>query len=380
MHSYPGQSHQTWPEPRKPVASLFESGYFPEGPIQHYKDDNVWRMTSEEMREKERLLAPVYEDVRKASEVHRQVRKYVRSIAKPGIKLYDLAESLEARVRLLVEENGLEAGLAFPTGLSVNNIAAHDSPTGVNDARVLKVTDVMSIDFGVQVNGRIVDDAFTIAFQPQFDPLIQATVDATNAGIRAAGIDVRLCDVSAAIEEVINSFEAEIDGKTRAVKPIRNLCGHSIDPYKIHAGKSVPSVKGGETTRMEEGEFYAIETFASTGNGYVREQGPTTHFMKNYERGHVPLRLPRSKQLLGTINKNFSTLAFCQRYLDRLGEERYTLALRNLCDVGILDPLPPLVDVPGSHTSQLEHTLVLRPTCKEILSEGEVDEYPWNCT
>lgn len=41
--------------------------------------------------------------------------------------------------------------------------------------------------------------------------------------------------------------------------------GHSIGPYQIHAGKSVPIVKGGEQTKMEEGEFYAIETFGSTG-------------------------------------------------------------------------------------------------------------------
>ena len=46
---------------------------------------------------------------------------------------------------------------------------------------------------------------------------------------------------------------------------MRNLNGHSIAPYRIHAGKSVPIVKGGEATRMEEGEFFAIETFGSTG-------------------------------------------------------------------------------------------------------------------
>lgn len=51
-----------------------------------------------------------------------------------------------------------------------------------------------------------------------------------------------------------------------AVKSIRNLNGHSIGQYQIHAGKSVPIVKGGEQTKMEEGEFYAIETFGSTGN------------------------------------------------------------------------------------------------------------------
>jgi hypothetical protein len=36
------------------------------------------------------------------------------------------------------------------------------------------------------------------------------------------------------------------------------LCVHT-------AGKSVPIVKGGEATRMEEGEFYAIETFGRWG-------------------------------------------------------------------------------------------------------------------
>ena len=49
------------------------------------------------------------------------------------------------------------------------------------------------------------------------------------------------------------------------VKPVRNLNGHSIGQYNIHAGKSVPVVKGGEGTKMEEGEFFAIETFGSTG-------------------------------------------------------------------------------------------------------------------
>jgi methionine aminopeptidase len=33
---------------------------------------------------------------------------------------------------------------------------------------------------------------------------------------------------------------------------VRNLNGHSIAPYVIHAGKSVPIVKGGEATKMEE--------------------------------------------------------------------------------------------------------------------------------
>ena len=110
--------------------------------------------------------------------------------------------------------------------------------------------------------------------------------------------------------------------------------------------------------------------------------------MKNFDVGHVPLRLPRAKQLLATIDKNFGTLAFCRRYLDRIGgwvggtvnlllwasrtglllpdrwasvwdrctsrahapaagETKYLMALKNLCDAGIVDPYPPLCDNKG---------------------------------
>lgn len=86
-------------------------------------------------------------------------------------------------------------------------------------------------------------------------------------GVQEAGIDARLCDIGAAIQEVMESHEIELNGKTFPVKSVRNLNGHSIGRYNIHGGKSVPIVKGGEATKMEEGEFFAIETFGSTGGG-----------------------------------------------------------------------------------------------------------------
>lgn len=86
-----------------------------------------------------------------------------------------------------------------------------------------------------------------------------------------AGIDVRMSDIGSAIQEVMESYEVEIGGQMLPVKCIRNLNGHSIDPFSIHGGKSVPIVKGGDQTKMEEGETFAIETFGSTGKGFVRD-------------------------------------------------------------------------------------------------------------
>ena len=58
----------------------------------------------------------------------------------------------------------------------------------------------MKLDFGTQVNGRIIDCAFTVAFDPQFDPLLEAVKAATNAGLREAGIDARLGEIGAVIQ------------------------------------------------------------------------------------------------------------------------------------------------------------------------------------
>jgi methionyl aminopeptidase len=93
------------------------------------------------------------------------------------------------------------------------------------------------------------------------------------------------------------------------VRPIENISGHSIDLYNIHAGKSVMFVKNDDQTKMEEGEYFAIETFGSTGSGRVLEavrhhfgpkesrarnlcgcQSECSHYAKIKDAPKVPLR------------------------------------------------------------------------------------------
>jgi methionyl aminopeptidase len=215
-------------------------------------------------------------EYRQGAEVHRQVRQWAQKTIKPGMTLTEIAEGIENSVRALTGHDGLKegdnilGGVGFPTGLSINHIAAHYTPNAGNKW-VLQPDDVMKVDFGVHLNGRIVDSAWTMAFNPMYDNLLAAVKDATNTGVREAGIDVRMSDIGAAIQEAMESYEVEINGTTYPVKAIRNLNGHSIEQHSIHGTKSVPIVKGGDQTKMEEGETFAIETFGSTGKGYVRD-------------------------------------------------------------------------------------------------------------
>jgi len=288
------------------------------------------------------------------------------------MKMIDIADTIETSLRATIAADGTKRGIAFPTGLSLNNVAAHYTPNA-GDTRVLKETDVLKVDIGLQVNGYIIDSAFTMAFDPVYDPLLETVREATNAGVKAAGIDVRLCDVGDAIYEVMTSGEVTIGRHTHPIVPIRNLMGHSLGLYTIHAGKSVPCIKGsGDQTKMEEGDVFAIETFGSTGHGIVHDENEISHFMKAPEMPSSGIRGgPKAKELYTFVNRNYSTLAFARRWLDQAGITRYAIALKSLCDCGAINPYPPFVDVDGSYTAQFEHTLALKPSGKEVFSRGD---------
>ena len=98
------------------------------------------------------------------------------------------------------------------------------------------------------------------------------------------------------------------------------------------------------------------------------------------------VRTPGARKFFHLLKKEFGTLAFCRRWIDRLGETRYLGHLKvkyhsiipvhsnnfqQLCDSGWVDPYPPLCDIKGCYTAQYEHTILMRPTCKEVVSKGD---------
>ncbi|MCJ1369498.1 Methionine aminopeptidase 2 [Loxospora ochrophaea] len=356
--------------PRVLLSDLYPSGKYPEGEIVEYRNENAFRTTNEEKRHLDLMNNDFLNEYRHGAEIHRQVRQWAQKSIKPGQTLTEIAEGIEDGVRALTGHPGLEegdnikGGMGFPTGLSLNHCAAHYTPNAGNKI-VLQKEDVMKVDFGVHINGRIVDSAWTMTFDPIYDNLLAAVKDATNTGVREAGIDVRMSDIGAAIQEAMESYEVEIGGHALPVKCIRNLNGHDIVQYSIHGGKSVPIVKGGDQTKMEEGETFAIETFGSTGKGYVRDDMETSHYARRADAPNVSLRVSSARSLLNTITKNFGTLPFCRRYLDRLGQEKYLLGLNNLVSSGIVEAYPPLCDVKGSYTAQFEHVNSILASFKE---------------
>ncbi len=95
---------------------------------------------------------------------------------------------------------------------SLNHVAAHYTPNpGDDDDVVLSYDDVMKVDFGVQIDGCIFDSAWTVGgLQPTLRYLV-------GSGCRYSDqwyVDVRLCGVGEAIQEVMESYEVELHGTT----------------------------------------------------------------------------------------------------------------------------------------------------------------------
>ena len=106
-----------------------------------------------------------------------------------GRLINKLADLIENKCVQLTDGNGINSGIGFPSSLSVNDCAAHFTPSSKYDVTLDK-NSILKIDFGVEVNGWITDSAFTIAFNDTYKNLLDGVKEATETGIKNAAVDV----------------------------------------------------------------------------------------------------------------------------------------------------------------------------------------------
>ncbi|TBU06915.1 M24 metallopeptidase [Hamiltosporidium magnivora] len=313
----------------------------------------------------------ILKDARRAAEAHRRNRQNLQQIIKPGVSLKKIVETVEDNTRILLKGE-MNDGIGFPTGISLNEYAAHFTLNPGDEDIFLTEKDVLKIDFGTHSNGVIMDSAFTVAFDPTYEPLLAASKEATRVGIKNMGVDVRVCDVGAAISEVIYSYEVEINNQIFPIKPVENLNGHSIEKFTIHAGISIPPVDNKDKTKVKENTFYAIETFATTGGGYVVNGKNCSHYILNPSR-KIQVKNENVKTVYEIIKKKLTTLPFCPRYIDHLmpSQNSSLVPVKMLAMLKAIDSYPPLVDIKNSFVSQFEHTIFIGEHGKEILTIGD---------
>ncbi len=311
---------------------------------QGYIHDKVNRVPEEKPTESETAEESddPWDKWKQAGIIAKEALKIARPLIKPDAKVIDIIKAAEDHVL----ENA--TGLAFPCNVAINNVAAHyTSP--LNDETVIEEGDLVTVDIGAHIDGCISDSAFTVALNPDHEALVKASVDATNVAIKMMRPGAKLNTIGALIEDTIVSA---------GFKPVKQLTGHQMMEYELHSEKQVPCVSGKSEVLVEEGEVYAIETFASTGSGNVSDlPNPVIYQLLPIR---VPVRFKGTRQFLSIARKGYKEFPFAERWIaERMGHATMKMAVRELSQNGALISHHILAEEKGHFVSQHEHTVII---------------------
>lgn len=290
------------------------------------------------------------EYLKKAGKIAKDVYEYSKNFLKPEVSLLEIAEALENKIKDLGGEP------AFPVNISINEIAAHYTPIE-NDNKVLKDGDVVKIDFGVHVEGYIVDIAYTVEINDnKFKHLILAAKEALKRVKSILKKDIELGFIGKCIEDEIKKYQ---------YKPIYNLSGHKIERFLLHAGINIPNYNNNSKIKLSEG-IYAIEPFATNGIGYVEDfKSSEIYSIVEYK----PVREPSIRKFLDIIYEKYKNLPFAYRWLknDFKNFTNIKYALNYLISNGIVKNYPILRERSGGVVSQFETTFLVNNGVHDLI-------------
>lgn len=287
---------------------------------------------------------------RRAGRIARDCREWAAENIRPGVEVRHILETIEGMIR----DEGAAPG--FPAQSSRNSVAAHYC-SAPNDPLVYEEGDCVKVDLGVHVEGYVADTATTVDLSAdgRWQKLIGASRDALMAAIACVEEGVPVGRLGATIENTIVAA---------GYQPVRNLTGHGLARWKVHTPPQIPNYADHSTTPVDLHQVFAIEPFACTGKGFIRERGRAEVFMM--------VRPPRKakgldKDVLKAI-QSWRGLPIARRYFADLDANAVDDTLNKLARQGSVVRYPPLVEEDGVMVAQTEHSLYLGPDGVEILT------------
>jgi methionyl aminopeptidase len=203
--------------------------------------------------------------MREAGRINATVHATVKELLKPGVSTADLNAAAEDVLR----KHGCVSPFKgyghppFPTSItvSINQELVHGIPS---KSRKLKQGDIVSIDCGTVFDGFVADSAFTAGvgdISPEAQKLLQVTEGSLKAGIEAMRAGNRTGDVSAAIQNYVESHGFYVT---------REYTGHGVG-RQMHEGPQVPNYgKPGTGMLLKAGMTIAIEPMVLVGTAETR--------------------------------------------------------------------------------------------------------------
>ena len=203
--------------------------------------------------------------MREAGRINASTLAAVKELLKPGVSTADLNAAAEE----VLKKHGCVSPFKgyghppFPTSItvSINQELVHGIPS---KTRKLKAGDIVSVDCGTVFEGWVADSAFTAGvgdISPEAQNLLDVTQGALDAGIEKMCVGNRTGDVSAAIQNYVES---------RGYYVTREYTGHGVGK-QMHEGPQVPNYgKPGSGMPLKAGMTIAIEPMVLVGTANTR--------------------------------------------------------------------------------------------------------------
>lgn len=325
---------------------------------------------------------------RDAGHVARRTIESVRGEITKGNSWHKVIESAE---RYITRHGGKPA---FPVTISVNDLAAHyttdhleTAPSTWEAPMTFQNGDLVKLDVGVHINGALADNALTVEVGNggQHTDQIRAAKEARDASIEMMHPGTPWYKVGAAAEQVATDAGFE---------PIRNLCGHELQDWNLHAGTSVPSYNCGPENpgfrgTVAKNGIFAVEPFCTTGKQGLVENVPPRNSSNIYRiTGAMNVKKalakkkikPLTARLAHYMEERYNTLPFAERWAFSLiakafpnesaesQQSKWNALIRKLIQVRFLETYHVLRCADGGQVAQFEHTVWIDDGGAEILT------------
>ena len=195
-----------------------------------------------------------------------EILKRLQEHVQPGVSTWDLdsmSEELAARQKAKPAFKGYH-GYPFALCTSVNEEVVHGMPS---KRRQLKEGDIISIDFGVMIDGYYGDAAITVpvgSVSGEARELCRVTEDSLYEGIRQVQPKNRLSDISHAIQQFVEA---------KGFSVVREFVGHGIG-QQLHESPQIPNYgPAGKGVVLKPGMVFAIEPMINQGRAEVEILG-----------------------------------------------------------------------------------------------------------
>lgn len=299
-------------------------------------------------------------------------------MCKSNVNIIDICQKGDELIlKKLNNINKKNKGIAFPTCVSLNNVAGYYSP--LKSDKVIQDGDLVKIELGVHIDNFPALVCFTVLIKEKLEidqrkkDVMIATIEASREIYKNMTPTRTNLDITKIMKKYSNKYNCSLPYSLDSVvtpglfsyqmsQNIIDGCNDDDDEFVHRYISSREHMTDGENDfsirklDLEEGEVYSIDIVMSTGNGKLNKCDDTTIYRRQFDKRRL-LRLKSSKATLSSFKNPFP-----MNTKDKPSNFRF--GLKECISQGLVKEYYPMADKEGEYVARIKFTVMVgdKPT------------------